>query len=166
MIVGLSVFLIGALGLALDGAQMYAQQQMARAAADAAAQAGIMSIYRGTNVTASSPFGTGANPAAFTCPTSDGRTPCVYARLNGFGGRASDMVIVSFPDHRPGVSNLSSGGVAAIAVSVQRTLQTGLIRFIGPSTSTVQASAMAGLNRVRTGLYYGPESFRKCGPPG
>ena len=70
VIVGLSIFLIGALGLALDGAQMYAQQQMARAAADAGAQAGILSIYRGTNATAPNPFGTGANPAAFTCSTS------------------------------------------------------------------------------------------------
>ena len=145
LILGLSIFLIGALGLALDGAQMYAQQQMARAAADAAAQAGIMSIYRGTNVTASSPFGTGASPAAFTCSTSDGRTPCVYARLNGFGGTASDVVTVSFPTIIPGVSNLSPTGVAAVAVNVRRTLNTGLLRFIGPSTSTVQANAIAGL---------------------
>jgi hypothetical protein len=145
MIVGMSVLLIGALGLAFDGAQMYAQQQMARSAADAAAQAGMMSIYRGTNVTAPSPFGTGSTPAAFTCSTSDGRTPCVYARLNGFGAAASDIVIVSFPTSIGGVSNLATGGVAAVAVSVQRTLQTGLIRFLGPSTSTVLASATAGL---------------------
>ena len=145
MIVGTSVLLIGALGLALDGAQMYAQQQMARAAADAAAQAGMMSIYRGTNVTAPSPFGTGATPAAFTCSTSDGRTPCVYARLNGFGGTTSDIVIVSFPTQVSGVSNLSTGGVATVAVSVQRTLKTGLIQFLGPSTSIVRASATAGL---------------------
>jgi hypothetical protein len=145
MIVGMSVLLIGALGLAFDGAQMYAQQQMARSAADAAAQAGMMSIYRGTNVTASNPFGTGSTPAAFTCSTSDGRTPCVYARLNGFGADASDVVIVSFPTTIAGVSNLSTGGVAALAVSVQRTLKTGLIQFLGPSTSIVHASATAGL---------------------
>jgi hypothetical protein len=141
----MSLFLIGALGLALDGAQMYAHQQMARAAADAAAQAGIMSIYRGTNVTAPSPFGTGTTPAAFTCTTSDGRTPCVYARNNGFGGTASDTVTVSFPTAIAGVSNLSSSGVAAIAVSVQRTIKTGLMGFLGPSTSTIRAIATAGL---------------------
>jgi hypothetical protein len=145
VIVGMSVLLIGALGLALDGAQMYAQQQMARSAADAAAQAGMMSIFRGTNITASNPFGTGSTPAAFTCTASDGRTPCVYARLNGFGGAASDIVIVSFPTSIAGVSNLSTGGVAAVAVSVQRTLKTGLIQFLGPSTSVVHASATAGL---------------------
>jgi Putative Flp pilus-assembly TadE/G-like len=145
VIVGISVLLIGALGLALDGAQMYAQQQMARSAADAAAQAGMMSIYRGTNITASSPFGTGSTPAAFTCSTSDARTPCVYARLNGFGRTASDIVIVSFPTSVAGVSNLSTGGVALVAVSVQRTLKTGLTQFLGPSTSIVYASATAAL---------------------
>jgi hypothetical protein len=160
MIVGLSIFLIGALGLALDGAQMYAQQQMARSAADAAAQAGIMSIYRGTNITATSPFGTGGNPAAFTCSTLDGRTPCVYARLNGFGSGASDIVIVSFPTIVAGVSNLSAGGVAAVAVSVQRTLSTGLIRFIGPSTSVVRASATAAL------IASGPDCVTVLAPAG
>ena len=129
---------------------MYTQQQMARAAADAGAQAGMMSIYRGTNATSGNPFGTGSSPAAFTCSTTDGRTPCIYARLNGFGGVASDIVKVSFPTVIPGVSNLSSGGVAAVAVSIQRTLPTGLIRFIGPASSTVGASATAGL--IASGL--------------
>ena len=138
---------MGALGLALDGAHMYAQQQMARAAADAGAQAAVLSMYRGTNVTAPDPFGVGGNPAAFTCSTTDGRTPCVYARLNGFGGIASDVVTVSFPTVIPGVSNLSTGGVAAVAVSIQRSIPTGLIRFIGPSTSTIVASATAALIR-------------------
>ncbi len=145
VVVGLSLFLIGALGLALDGAQMYAHQQMARSAADAAAQAGILSIYRGTNATALHPFGTGTNPGAFTCATTDGRTPCVYARLNGFGANAADTVTVSFPTILAGVPNLASSGVAAIAVTVQRTFPTGLIRFLGPSTSTIRANAVAGL---------------------
>jgi hypothetical protein len=160
LIVGMSIFLIGALGLALDGGQMYAQQQMARAAADAGAQAGILSIYRGTNITASSPFGTGSNPAAFTCSTSDGRTPCFYARLNGFGGIASDIVTVSFPTIVPGVSNLSTGGVAAVTVSIQRTFPTGLIRFIGPATSVVRATATAGL------IASGPDCITVLSPLG
>lgn len=160
LIVGLSIFLIGALGLALDGAHMYAQQQMARAAADAGAQAAVLSIYHGTNATAPNPFGTGSNPAPFTCSTTDGRTPCVYARLNGFGGIASDVVTVSFPTVIPGVSNLSTGGVAAVAVSIQRSIPTGLIRFIGPATSTVVASATAALIRS------GPDCITVLSPAG
>jgi len=38
-VVAMSILLIGALGLAIDGGQMYAHRQMAQAAADAAAQA-------------------------------------------------------------------------------------------------------------------------------
>ena len=62
LVLGLSFFLIGALGLAIDGGQMYAQRQMAQTAADAAAQAGIMSLFAGTNATSAFPFGTGSPP--------------------------------------------------------------------------------------------------------
>ena len=142
----MSIFLIAALGLAVDGGQMYAQRQMAQAAADAAAQAGIMSILKGTNITSGHPFGTGSNPASYTCTTTDGITPCVYARYNGFGGTTADTVILSYPATVSGVVLLSSAGVPAFAVSVQRTLQTGLIRFAGaPATSIIGAKATAGI---------------------
>ena len=151
VILGLSLFLIGALGLALDGGQMYAHRQMAQTAADAAAEAGIMSIFAGTNATSASPFGTGSPPAAFTCSIADGRTPCVYARSNGFGGSASDTVSIDFPTTIAGVP-LSSDPVPAIRVTVTRTLNTGLIRFIGPSTTSVTGIAVAAIvfqsNRV------------------
>jgi len=82
VVVAMSFFLIGALGLAIDGSQMYAQRQMAQAAADAAAQAGIMSIYDGTNVSSAYAFGTGGIPIASSiCAVADGRTPCVYAAI-------------------------------------------------------------------------------------
>ena len=63
VIVSLSLFVLGALGLAIDGAQLYAHRQMAQTAADAAAQAGIMSIFDGTNATAPNPFATGSPPS-------------------------------------------------------------------------------------------------------
>jgi hypothetical protein len=142
----MSILLIGALGLAIDGGQMYAHRQMAQAAADAAAQAGIMSIFDGTNATSAHPFGTGTPPiASSVCTTADARTPCVYARNNGFGGTSADTVTLSFPATVSGVT-LSSGNVPAFAVTVQRTLKTGLIRFIGAgATSTITAKATAGL---------------------
>ena len=127
----MSILLIGALGLAIDGGQMYAHRQMAQAAADAAAQAGIMSIFDGTNATSAHPFGTGTPPiASSACTTTDARTPCVYARDNGFGGTTADTVTLSFPATVSGVT-LSSVSVPAFAVTVQRTLKTGLIRFVG-----------------------------------
>jgi len=144
VILGLSLFLIGALGLALDGGQMYAHRQMAQTAADAAAEAGILSVFAGTNATSPFPFATGSPPASFTCTTADGRTPCVYARRNGFGGSANDTVTVDFPATVAGVP-LSSDPVPALRVTVRRTLNTGLIRFIGPSTASVGAIGVAAI---------------------
>jgi hypothetical protein len=146
VVVAMSILLIGALGLAIDGGQMYAHRQMAQAAADAAAQAGIMSIFDGTNATSAHPFGTGTPPiASSTCTTADLRTPCVYARNNGFGGTTADTVTLSFPATVSGVT-LSAVTVPALAVTVQRTLPTGLIRFVGgAATVTITAKATAGL---------------------
>jgi hypothetical protein len=146
VVVAMSILLIGALGLAIDGGQMYAHRQMAQAAADAAAQAGIMSIFDGTNATSAHPFGTGTPPiASSVCTTADARTPCVYARNNGFGGTSADTVTLSFPTTVSGVA-LSSATVPALAVTVQRTLQTGLIRFIGAAaTVTITAKGTAAL---------------------
>lgn len=138
------IMIIGALGLGIDVGQMYAQRQMAQAAADAAAQAGAMSMLRGTNVTAANPFGIGTSPASYTCTTTDGVTPCVYARNNGFGGSTADTVTLSYPATVSGVTLVPY--FPALTVSVQRQLRTGLIRFVGgPATTTVTAKATAGI---------------------
>ena len=146
LVVAMGIVMMGALGLAIDGGQMYAQWQMAQTAADAAAQAGILSIMRGTNATSAHPFGTGATPiASSVCTTTDGRTPCVYARYNGFGGTAADTVTLVFPSTVTGVT-LSAVNVPAFAVTVQRTLQTGLIRFLGAAaTSSITGKATAAI---------------------
>src|SRR6266487_2940266 len=85
----MGLFLMGALGLAIDGARLYGHRGMAQVAADAAAQAAILSIFNGTNV--------GANDFAATttytgnCTTYPAITPCRYALKNGFG-TSSDLV--------------------------------------------------------------------------
>ncbi len=144
VIVSLSLFLMGALGLGLDGAQMYAHRQMAQTAADAAAQAAMMSIKDATYATSAHPF---SAAASFTCTvppaTLDLRTPCVYAQYNGFGTSA-DTVTVSFPTAVTGVT-LASSTPAAVTVIVQRTLTTSLMHFLGISTVTIKAKATAGM---------------------
>lgn len=142
VIVALGIFLLGGLGLAIDASHLYAQRQMAQAAADAAAQSGILSIFHGTNATAGSPFATGSPPTAYTCSTTNGTTPCAYARLNGFGGTAADTVSISFPTSVPGVT-LASATVPAITVSVRRTVNTTFMRLLGTSTSAVATTATA-----------------------
>jgi len=140
----MSLFIFGALGLGIDGALLYVHRQMAQSAADAASQAGIMSIFDGTNATGANTFATGSPAASFTCTTTDARTPCVYARYNGFGGTADDTVAVSFPGSVTGAS-LSSVSVPAITVTVQRTVHGGFIQMLGLSTTTVKAKATAGI---------------------
>jgi Flp pilus assembly protein TadG len=82
--------------LAVDGSHLYSQRQMAQTAADAAAQAGIMSIFDGTNGSGAAAFSTAGT---ITCSNiaPDAKTPCSYANKNGFGGVASDTVTVDFP---------------------------------------------------------------------
>src|SRR5688572_12645100 len=78
VVLAVGLLLMGSLGLAIDAGTLYGHRQMAQVAADAAAEAGILSIFGGTN--------TGANAfgdAPFTCTVgTDARSPCAYARLN------------------------------------------------------------------------------------
>lgn len=140
----MSIFLLGAIGLAIDGSHIYAQRQMAQSAADAAAQAGIMSIFDGTNGSTSAGFSTSSS---FTCSSTDVRTPCAYAITNGFGANAGDVVTIDFPTSAaaPGVSFSTADPVYLIRVTVQRSVNTTLMALLGPKASIVSVSAMAGI---------------------
>jgi Flp pilus assembly protein TadG len=142
----MGIFLLGALGLAIDGSHLYAHRQMAQAAADAAAQAGIMSIFDGTNGAGAHAFATGST---ITCASSDPKTPCYYAQtLNGFND-ANDVVTVDFPtaaDVGVSLSSLSaSDPVNLLRVTIQRRVDTTLIRLLGPSFEYVSASGTAAI---------------------
>jgi Flp pilus assembly protein TadG len=144
----MSIFLLAAIGLAVDGSILYTHRQMAQTAADAAAQAGIMSIFDATNGSGTAQFV--ATPGtSFTCSTTDAKTPCVYARSNGFGGSAADTVTVSFPNPpataAPGVALSGSAPTNLIKVSVSRNVNTTLMRFLGPTVTTMRATAMAAI---------------------
>jgi Flp pilus assembly protein TadG len=142
----MSIFLIGAVGLGIDGSHLYSQRQMAQAAADAAAQAGMMSIFDGTNTITGNAAAFTAG-TAFNCTTSDSRTPCVFASNNGFGGSSTDTVAVTFPTSAPGVS-LSDDPTNLIQVTVSRHVSTTLMRLLGPTVTTVSASATAAIVSV------------------
>jgi hypothetical protein len=140
----LSLLMFGALGLAVDGGQIFAHYQLAQTAADSAAQAAMMSIFDGTNATSSHPFATGSPPASFTCTALDQRTPCIYGRSNGFGSTTNDTVTVSFPSSVSGIT-LSSDAVPAVKVVASRTLTLGLMKFLGRSTAVVSATGEAAI---------------------
>ncbi|MFN7934492.1 MAG: pilus assembly protein TadG-related protein [Bryobacteraceae bacterium] len=140
VLVGLSIFLLGALGIAIDGSNLYSHRQMLQAAADSAAQAGVMSLFNKTN--------TGANvfgASAFTCTTTDVRTPCVYARQNGVGANAEDTIEVSFPNSSPGVNLSPTDNPALINVTITRNVTTGLVRFVAPAAASIKVSATAAI---------------------
>jgi len=142
--VAMSTFLIGSVGLGIDGAHLYSQRQMAQTAADAAATAAMMSVFNSTSTSGSAAFPTSGS---FTCGTSDAKTPCVYARSNGFGGSASDTVTIDFPGSSgaPGVSLSTGYPVNVVRVTVSRSVNTLLMGILGQTVTTVQATATAAI---------------------
>ena len=141
----MGIFLIGAVGLAIDGAHLYAQRQMAQSAADAASQAGIMSIFDNTNSIAGNPAGFSTS-GTFTCATDPASTPCAFAMQNGFGS-SSDTVTVSFPpaSAAPGVTLSTFYPVNLIQVTIQRQVNTTLMRLLGPTASTIQVNSISAI---------------------
>lgn len=144
-----SFFLIGAIGLGIDGSHLYAQRQMAQAAADSGAISGIMSIYNGTYASGAAAFPI----STFTCSTTDARTPCSYVSKDGFGGSASDTVTIDYPGSAPGVSLASGYAANLLRVTVSRQVNTTLLRMLrivggGASASTVKATATAAIVSV------------------
>jgi hypothetical protein len=146
VVVATGLLLIGALGLAIDAGQLYGQRQMAQAAADATAMSAILSVFGGTN-TGTNAFGT----AAFTCTNgTDARSPCGYARVNGFGkSSSSDTVAVDFPASVSGVSLAPDFTPAAAHVLISRPVKTTLMRLLGAGASTtIKAAGTAAIVRT------------------
>lgn len=150
VVVAMGIFLVGALGLAIDGAQLFGHRGMAQVAADAAAQAAILSIYNGTNV------GTNAfapdSTYIHTCTPLpiDAITPCRFAGKNGFGGTSDDEVKIDVPTAAaagldPAVLS-ASDPVNLIRVTITRHVPAGIIRMLGAANTTdVRAVAVAAI---------------------
>jgi hypothetical protein len=141
VIAAMSVFLLGAVGLALDGSHLYAQRQAAQAAADAAATAGIVSFLNGTNV------GFGGS-SAYNCTPTNTTTPCVYAQKNGFGnttGAGADTVFVEGDPAGVTVTSLDGATPNLLRVTVTRPVSMTLTKLVGLSSYNVRASATAAI---------------------
>ncbi|MBI3696456.1 MAG: hypothetical protein HY238_16655 [Acidobacteria bacterium] len=159
-LVALSLFMFGAIGLAIDASQLYAQRQLAQNAADAAALAAMMSLFNGTNTsnaTFDNTFGNittpGSNPARLNCGSNDNHTPCYYARQNGLDPANGDTVYVDFWNtinafaQEPGVqlSTAVQDPVPLLRVTIMRPVPATLMKFVGGGTSTVTAQATAAV---------------------
>lgn len=127
VVVAMGIFLIGALGLAIDVSQLFAHQQMAQVAADAAAQAAMLSIFQGET-----------QAVATTVATS-------YARMNGFGS-GSDTVTPIFTACSVGTNcaPVPPSGITEVDVTVTRKVGNSFIRMVGGSAfTTISATGKA-----------------------
>src|SRR5579863_10399940 len=140
-VVGMSIFLMAALGLAIDGSHLYVQRQLAQAAADAGAQAGMMSVFGGTNTF---PIVAGTT---VTCGSSDTKTPCYYAQtLNGFNAASDTVTYIADPGISvPGLSTDATYPVHEIQVTVKRNVPATLMALLGSSTFPVSATGVAAI---------------------
>ncbi len=116
-----------------------------------AAQAGIVSIFNGTN------SGGLAGTAAYWCGAADSTSPCVYGRTNGFGvvtssdsdcaafTNTSDCIHVE-PNAAVTVTGLSRAfPINLVRVTVTRPVSMTLTQFVGLSKFNVSASATAAI---------------------
>jgi Flp pilus assembly protein TadG len=148
VILSLSIFMLGAMGLAIDGSQLYAQRQMAQSAADAAAQAGIVTIFNG---------GTAIGTTAYYCTAANTTSPCTYAAKNGYtagtctssasAAVGADCIKV---DPNPGVAVPSPGvldpsATNEVQVTVTRAVPMTLMKLMGFSSLNVTARATAAI---------------------
>jgi Flp pilus assembly protein TadG len=147
VIFSMSIFLFGALGMAIDGSQLYAQRQMAQSAADAAAQAGIVTIFNGS---------TAIGTSAYYCTSTDTTSPCTYAAKNNFTAAATactsganatpgnDCIKV---DPNPGVTvaGLDPGTPNELQVTVTRAVSMTVLKMVGLNTFNVSARATAAI---------------------
>lgn len=156
LILALGLLLLGGLGLAIDGANLYAEGQMAQVAADAAATAGAMSLLQGVDVSGKTTyFSTAAT--GFTCSTTDAKLPCQYARLNGFGASADDTVFVDFPTCDASTPCGYQGTLSStdspnqIRVTITRSVNNSFIRMLGgPLSTPLKATSIAAIVTVQS----------------
>lgn len=130
LVMALGAGIFGIVGLALDAGQMYVTKQRAQAAADAAAQAAVMDLYRGN--------GSAAATASATA----------YGVKNGFTALEVDP---KYPDCSTlawcnGHVNLSGAdNPNLVQVTVTRVVNTVFLRVLGINTSTVKAVGTAAI---------------------
>jgi Flp pilus assembly protein TadG len=144
LLVAMAIFVLAAIGFAIDGSNLYLQRQMAQVAADAAAQAAMMSIFDGT-------YNDGVVPdfptSSFNCTAFAGSPPCVYALRNGFGATASDTTLVEFPaaSEYPGISLSTADPTNLVRATVTRRVNTTLLRLLGSNFTDVAAKGTAAI---------------------
>lgn len=111
LVLMLSLFLLGLFGFAVDLTNIWFHRQAARAASDAACQAGAMDMLASAASVAPPAAGFTSGTAS-NCVDTSAATMCSYAKANGYAGAglnantASNSVSWTFP---ASVANVTSG---------------------------------------------------------
>src|SRR5438067_2375064 len=153
VVLAMGIFLLGAVGLGFDGSHLYSERMRAQLAADAAAQAAMMSVFDGTYNTGIAQFPVSSG-GSYDCGSTlaNASTPCVYASKNGFNSTDGDTITVSYPSSpstaAPGVAFATGFPTTLIRVEVDRNVPTTLMRMLGPTSTTVKAVGMAAIVSV------------------
>jgi Putative Flp pilus-assembly TadE/G-like/Putative Tad-like Flp pilus-assembly len=171
LVFALGIFLIGGIGLVVDGANLWFHRQSAQTAADAACASAAMDMLSlAAGVTPADPnwIPSSDDGSVFHCSGTTGSAgnttpnstfpPCQYAALNGYSGSGSQDVQVSFPAGLSFTAECPNGNVCAaddvaatpyVKVTVNDTVPTTFMRLVGASPSTmVPAKATCGLSNV------------------
>ncbi len=160
VLLGLGVFLIGAMAFAIDLSNLWFQRQASQTAADAACTAGAMDLLldatNGTTTQGGFTAGT-----AFDCNSNSTYAPCQYANLNGFGssitqanansGNLGNNVFVDFPATVPGVTAppptiAPTAFMRVIVTNNMPTFFAGMLQ--GLSKQSVKAIAICGVTEA------------------
>jgi Flp pilus assembly protein TadG len=138
------VVLVGATGLALDGANAYNQRRNANNAADAASLAGARALLE-----ASEHSGTNGDVlAAITTyldahlPNSSNRQVNAYY-IDGTGSQAGAIDSSTAADDVPAVDIASSASVHGVAVEIHWTFNTFFMPLLGQDTLTVEGYGLS-----------------------
>ena len=170
VVLALGIFLIGGVGFAVDGANLWFHRQSAQTAADAACTAGAMDLLSnaaGVTPPATTWIPAGDDGSVFHCSgTNSGFPPCSYAKLNGYPGTGSNDVQVTFPTLSiaaacPTAPPFSLTACAAddvaatpyMRVDVLDNVGTTFMRLLGAGpTTSVPAKAVCALSNVLSPL--------------
>jgi hypothetical protein len=153
LIIILGLFGLGMFGFAADLTNIWFHREAARAAADAACQAGAMDTLSGqaSGTTAGSGFTQGT---ASNCASSSSATMCSYAAANGFNGTglvagaASNSVSWTFPGSVSGVTNTT--GNSYMVVSIAENVRTYFMSMVHASAyTTLTTSCTCGVVQVK-----------------
>jgi Putative Flp pilus-assembly TadE/G-like len=150
LMLGLGIFLLGALCFAFDMSNMWFHRQAAQTAADAACAAGAMDLLVDSQggATGNQGFTPGTN---YSCTTTATDSVCKYAAKNGYNGNNTspgNVVNVSFPSSVIGVAAPPSGIAPNpfIRVDIVDHVQTFFLGlFSGGTTKDVLTFSTCGL---------------------